>query len=103
MAEFVAEQIEGPVGVLASAQRFADQHLMPNKLLFARILLCPRLAAHHEAKSAFLKIDAPSFRLRHPSAVVTGRLDHDGFAGGTLVQSRFKPDLAPSLRRVCGA
>src|SRR5262249_3028224 len=103
MAEFVAEQIEGPVGVLTSAQRFADQHSMPDNLLVFSVSVLSCVAAHHKAKSAFLKIDVASPRLGNPFARATRRLDHDGLAGGALAQRRCLAGLALLVRRGCGA
>src|SRR6266511_781778 len=102
MAELVAEQVEGPIWILAAAYRLADQHAMPNNLLLGRILLCSRLAADHQAKLAILEIDVAGLRLRHPSAMVTRRPDHDGLARWALAQLRLRAGLALVMRRVFG-
>src|SRR6266403_4237179 len=94
MAEFVAEQVEGPIWILAAAQCFADQHAMPSDLLLDRVLLCAGLAGDHEAEFALLEIDIAGFRLRHPAAMAAGRLNHDRCARRTLAQLRLCAGLA---------
>src|SRR5207247_31341 len=56
-------------------------------------------AADHKAKIAILKLDIAGAGLGRPAAMVTGWLDHDGFARRALAQRRFLAGLAPLVRR----
>src|SRR5260221_4097816 len=76
---------------------------MPSDLLLARVLLRSRLAADHKTESAILELDIAGAGLWRPSAVITGRLDHDGLARRALTQRRFLAGLAFLVRRGCGA
>jgi hypothetical protein len=103
VAELVAEQVKRPVRIFAAAQRFADQHSMPDNLLVFSVSVLSCVPANYEPELAIRKIDVAGFRLGNPPARATRRLDHDGFARRALAQRGGLAALALFVRRGCGA